>query len=93
MKPFKAPLPDFSSAAVRPLRTIHGGSLTELPDEIVAAKPWLKSLSLAFNPVTKIPDILWELTNLEELTLLGTDLGDIPDDIARLPNLRRLDIS
>ncbi|HEY1551598.1 MAG TPA: leucine-rich repeat domain-containing protein [Kofleriaceae bacterium] len=72
--------------------SFHGGSLTTLPDEIADAAPWLTSLSLAFNPFTELPAVLWQLDNLEALELLGTELVDIPDDIAKLPKLRRLDI-
>jgi Leucine rich repeat len=70
----------------------HGGSLTTLPEEIALAAPWLTSLSLAYNPFTELPPVLWQLDHLEHLDLLGTELVDIPDDIAKLPKLRRLDI-
>ncbi len=72
--------------------SLWGGSLTDLPDDIIECKPWLTSLSLAFNPFTEIPPVVWELENLESLQLLGTELVDIPTDIAKLPKLRRLDI-
>jgi hypothetical protein len=68
------------------------GSLASLPDELADAAPWLTPLSLAFNPFTELPDVLWELANLESLELLGTELVDIPDAIGRLPKLRRLDL-
>ena len=70
----------------------HGTSLTDLPKQIVDAKPWLTSLSIAYNPLIELPDVLWELTNLESLELYGTELIDIPDDIAKLTKLRSLDI-
>lgn len=72
--------------------SLHGGSLTELPAELARARPWLRTLSLAFNPFATVPAVLWELTNLESLELLGTDLVDVPDDIARLTQLRSLDL-
>jgi hypothetical protein len=72
--------------------SLHGGELNDLPAEIAGLKPWLKSLSLAWNPFTTLPDVLWELENLESLELLGTKLFDIPPDIARLTKLRSLDI-
>jgi len=72
--------------------SFHGGSLTDLPAELAEAKPWLRSLSLASNPFTKIPEVVWELTNLESLDILGTELVDIPPEIAKLTKLRSLDI-
>lgn len=72
--------------------SFHGGELTDLPAELARAQPWLRSLSLASNPFTTLPDVLWELTNLESLELLGTELIDVPRDIARLTKLRSLDL-
>jgi hypothetical protein len=72
--------------------SFHGGSLTTLPAELARARPWLRTLSIGSNPFTTLPAALWELTNLEELSLLGTELVDVPADIARLTKLRRLDL-
>ena len=63
-----------------------------MPAELARAKGWLKKLSLAWNPLTTVPPVVWELENLEELELLGTEMVDIPAEIATLPKLRRLDI-
>jgi len=71
---------------------IHGGELTDLPAELAVAQPWLKSLSLAYNPFTELPDVLFECTNLESLSLLGTNLTDIPAAIAKLTKLTFLDL-
>jgi hypothetical protein len=69
-----------------------GCALTDLPDEIVEAKSWLKSLSLAFNDFTELPDVLWKLDNLESLEILGLPIVEISDDIRKLTKLRSLDI-
>ncbi len=69
-----------------------GCNLTDLPTSFAKAKPWLTELQLGFNPFAKVPKVLFELTNLEELGLLGTELVDIPDDILKLTKLRRLDL-
>ena len=56
------------------------------------ARPWLKSLSLDFNPFTSLPDVVLECTNLERLELCGTEMADIPASISKLTKLRHLDI-
>lgn len=68
-----------------------GCELTALPPELARAAPWLKSLSLGCNPLTELPEVVLALSNLEELTLLGTQLSDVPG-LSRLRALRRLDI-
>ncbi len=69
-----------------------GCSLTDLPASLAKAKAWLTELQLGFNPLAKVPKVVFELTNLEELSLLGTELEDIPDGILKLKKLRRLDL-
>ncbi len=71
---------------------IHGGSLTDLPEAFVQARPWLVHLSLDFNPLVEVPEVIFELSNLEVLELAGTALTDIPASIAKLRKLRRLDL-
>lgn len=98
MKPRALPVALFEELAQRRERhafdglTFHGGGMTTLPAEMVQVKPWLKKLSLAFCPMTTVPEVVWELENLEELELLGTEMVDVPAGIARLPKLRRLDL-
>lgn len=72
--------------------SFHGCDLTDLPSSLAQAKSWLTELVLDFNPLTKLPDVVFELSNLEELSLAGTELDDIPEDIKKLRKLRRLDI-
>jgi hypothetical protein len=68
-----------------------GCELTSLPPELGRAAPWLTSLSLAYNPIEKFPEVILDLDNLESLTLLGTKLADLPS-LAALRKLRHLDI-
>jgi len=67
-------------------------SLDDLPAELANTKSWLKSLNLGYNAFAKLPPVLWKLENLETLVLFGTELADIPPDIAKLKKLRSLDI-
>ena len=69
--------------------SFHGGSLTDLPATFAKAKPWLAHLSLDYNPLTAVPKVVFELSNLVELELAGTEL---PPELAKLGKLRRLDI-
>ncbi len=72
--------------------SLHGGSLRDLPKELKKAKPWLEELDLTYNPFDTVPSVVFELSNLKRLSLCGTDLTDISDDISKLKKLRSLDI-
>lgn len=72
--------------------SIHGNSLTALPDEIKKAKSWLKHLELNYAKFKVFPEVIFQLTNLESLEIVGTSLDDIPDGITALKKLRFLDI-
>jgi hypothetical protein len=50
----------------------------------------LTTLSLGWNKLTKIPDSIGNLTNLQELNLYGNQLTEIPESIGNLTNLMTL---
>ncbi|KAK9918296.1 hypothetical protein WJX75_002936 [Coccomyxa subellipsoidea] len=50
-------------------------------------------LDLSECGLTSIPEELFALTNLEELSLAGNDLREVPEDLCKLSKLRKLQLS
>ncbi|MEK8127997.1 leucine-rich repeat domain-containing protein [Paenibacillus filicis] len=65
--------------------------LQEVPDEVgrITSLKWLEIFE---QDVRRLPPSLFNLHQLEELTVYTTDLEEIPADIGRLTNLTRLTI-
>ncbi|SDH04051.1 Leucine Rich Repeat [Dyadobacter soli] len=63
--------------------------------EALATKDSLKvkTLGLAQNLLTTLPQVIYRFPNLEELFLSDNDIESIDLDMARLPKLRYLDLS
>ncbi len=67
-------------------------NLLEIPTSILELKK-LKHLDLSFNwEMGFIPKFIWEMTQLEVLCLIQTHLKDLPDDISKLINLKKLEL-
>ena len=66
--------------------------LSALPDSFRNARR-LKSLDLSFNPLGKIPAVVFDLVSLERLDLTGCGIREVPVDILRLDNLQDLAVS
>ena len=52
----------------------------------------IRSLWLTFNNITSLPEELFELTMLEDLTLGFNFITNVPDRIVELPNLKVLNL-
>jgi Leucine-rich repeat (LRR) protein len=52
----------------------------------------LKSLNLANNELTRLPDTIFDLTSLEHLDLSHNQLAEIPTNVTRLSSLTTLDL-
>ncbi|KAK9818883.1 hypothetical protein WJX74_007529 [Apatococcus lobatus] len=50
-------------------------------------------LDLSECGLQRIPDSVWDLTGLEELSLHGNPLEELPEEVGRLTSLRRLQLS
>ena len=53
----------------------------------------LRSLALSFNPLEKIPELVFDFVSLERVDLTRCGIREVPMDILRLENLRRLMVS
>lgn len=70
---------------------IFGGQLVSIPRSLAAA-PALRSLRLQKTALTKVPDVLLELSNLQELYLEFNPITTLPK-LDRLANLITLGVS
>ena len=70
--------------------TIKGDSLKEIPSSIGQSDK-LERLSFT-GPITKLPDNIYDLTNLKELDLGATNVSEISIQIKNLKNLEVLNI-
>jgi Leucine-rich repeat (LRR) protein len=50
----------------------------------------LKTLSLEYNQLTKLPESIGDLENLENLYLSGNQITELPTSIFKLENLTNL---
>uniref|UniRef100_UPI00358E2E38 leucine-rich repeat-containing protein 18-like n=1 Tax=Myxine glutinosa TaxID=7769 RepID=UPI00358E2E38 len=62
-----------------------------LPEEIRDLKS-LRSLNLGMNALEIVPRLFASLTKLEELSLFDNQLRKLPESVAALPNLKRLNM-
>lgn len=53
----------------------------------------LQRLDISYNNLTQCPGELRDVVSLEDLSMRGNQLIDLPSWIAHLPNLRRLDVA
>lgn len=66
--------------------------ITKIPASLVRCKK-LKRLSLKDQLYESLPDRFWyDLTQMEDLNLMGALLSEIPDAIENMPNLRELNV-
>ncbi len=87
----------FVSFFTRPPRELRAkkDSVVNGLAEAVATKDTLKvkTLALAQNLLTSVPEVIYRFPNLEELFLSDNDIETVNLDMARLPRLRQLDLS
>ncbi|HEY8212452.1 MAG TPA: leucine-rich repeat domain-containing protein, partial [Myxococcaceae bacterium] len=57
------------------------------------ARDGTKLLALSSLAIDELPAELFELEQLEELSLYGNDLRTVPEGLEKLPNLQSLDLT
>lgn len=87
----------FVSFYTKPIKEVRArkDSVVNGLAEAIATKDTLKvkTLGLAQNLLTTLPEVIYRFPNLEELFLSDNDIESIDLDMARLPKLRHLDLS
>lgn len=81
-------------AIFRQLRTLNVSSnfLESFP-EFLCELPGLVDLDMSFNAVSRLPDSIGQLGNLERLVITNNRLtGTLPDTFSQLSNLKEVDI-
>ena len=72
---------------------IYGPAMKTLPARFVELAPFLRKLELSFLGIRAVPDVLCELTALEELVIDAEELRQLNPRLAQLQKLRKLDIN
>ena len=78
--------------AERDILELDAQDLTELPSDIRVLHQHLKVLSLSSNRLSKLPDEITLLKNLEELDISDNLLTELPAQIGGLSSLRTLSL-
>lgn len=66
---------------------------TDIPSEILLSLPFLRSLNLNYNRLTKFSDAICECTNLRRLNIVGNKIEELPNSISKLTLLNYFSIS
>lgn len=67
---------------------LYWNNISEIPEELFRNINKLKSFEISGKEITKIPDSIWELTDLQNLNISGTWIETIPDSIINCKNLK-----
>ena len=91
-------MPD-SIGQLKQLQTLHlrnsgmfSGELTTLPESIGQLKN-LRTLSISNFPNLTFPESLWQLNQLEDLKIFGSNVNRLPENIGQLKGLKTLQLN
>ena len=91
-------MPD-SIGQLKQLQTLHlrnsgmfSGELTTLPESIGQLEN-LRTLSISNFPNLTFPESLWQLNQLEDLKIFGSNVNRLPENIGQLKGLKTLQLN
>ena len=84
-------LPTLRATCAFDALSMHGAPLTTLPARFAELAPFLRRLELFYVDFARVPDVLYECTNLEELALCSFTLSDL-GQIDKLRKLKKLQL-
>ena len=68
--------------------SLHWNVINQIPEELFININKLKNFWISSKEITKIPNSIWNLVNLEELNISATWIESIPDSIIKCKNLK-----
>ena len=72
---------------------VYGPAMKTLPARFLELAPFLRKLELSFLDIRAVPDVVCELTALEELVIDAEQLRQLNPRLAQLQKLRKLDVN
>lgn len=67
--------------------SLNWNNINKIPEELFININKLKSFSISSREITKIPESIWNLVNLQELNISSTWIESIPNSISNCKNL------